>query len=180
MKLELKVHQPQDQVSAETNKVIPPKENEANSRYVSDIEKAGPFSSLYFTYVWRLIKKGYQANKQNKMISSKDLITFPWNRRADILSAKFTNKLEGQKRKNPQKKINLSWAILSTIKWPILKVIVIETLFVFVRIFSAWIVKKLIDCYVDPNTPSDEPWKWAGILSACLVVAFHLEHHFNH
>ena len=118
--------------------------------------------------------------KKKDSIGPKDLISFPWSRRADVLSARFTHELEIQKRKNPKQKPSLSLAILKTVKWPIIALIIVQTAFVFVRIFSAWIVRKLIDCYTDPTTPRGEPYKWAGIMSACLVVGFHLEHHFNH
>jgi len=114
------------------------------------------------------------------MITSKDLISYPWRRRPDVLASRFMSYLEKQKRKHPQKRISLSRAVLWTIKWPLLRLTFIETLFVFVRIFSAYVVKRLIDSYTDITIPTSESYKWAGALTACLVVAFHLEHHFNH
>jgi len=158
---------------------IDPTKNESNPRFKSDIDRANIFSLLYFGYVFRLVISGFKATRQGKSISGKDLITFPWSRRADVLSDRFTNLLNKQKRENPKKKLNLSKAILWTVKWPLFKIIVLETLFIFVRILSAWIIKKLIDCYTDKNL-APMAWKWAGILSACLLGAFHLEHHFNH
>ena len=155
---------------------IHPENNENNSRFKSDIDKANIFSFVYFTFVWGLIKSAYKAAHDNRMISAKDLISFPWNIRADTLSARFMNQIQKQKSKG---KINLSWAILWTVKWPLLKIITLETCFVFSRIFSAWVVKKLIDSYVIAEK-NHESWTWAGILTACLVVAFHFEHHFNH
>ncbi len=158
---------------------VDPSKNESNSRFKSDIDKANIFSHIYFLYAWHIIKSGYQAVRDGKMISGKDLITFPWSRRADVLADRFNHYLQKDKRENPKKKLNLSKAILWTMKWPLFNIVLIETLFIFSRIFSAWIVKKLIDSYVDADK-ADESWKWAGILAACLLVAFHLEHHFNH
>ncbi|RYE38375.1 MAG: hypothetical protein EOP48_27195, partial [Sphingobacteriales bacterium] len=112
-------------------------------------------------------------------MSTKDLLTFPWAMRADVLSEKFTYRMSKEKKEDPKKKINLGKAILWTCKWQITNIIVLETLFLFTRIFSSWIIKKLIDCYIYPDL-APQAWKWAGILSACLMVAFHLEHHFNH
>ena len=177
MKLEVKVHA---ETAKGQNNQIAPQNDEADARFLSVSERANPISWIYFTYVWRFVLHAFRKSKKNEMITPKDLLSFPWSRRADVLSAQFVNQLEKQKIKNPTKKVSLSYAVLSTVKWPLVTLTVVQTLFVFVRIFSAWIVKKLIDCYVDPNVPSGESWKWAGILSACLVVAFHLEHHFNH
>ena len=133
--------------------LIDPTNNEANSRFISDSERASPLSWLYFTYAYGLIKASYQQTKKKDSISPKDLISFPWSRRADVLSARFTHQLEVQKRKNPRQKPSLSIAILKTVKWPIINLTIVQTTFVFVRIFSAWIIKKLIDGYTDPNTP---------------------------
>jgi len=158
---------------------IHPDQNENNSRFKSDVDKANIFSFVYFFYVIGLVKSAFTANKEGKMITAKNLISFPWTRRADVLSARFEHEIRKQKSQDAKKKMNLSWAILMTVKWPLFKITVLETCFLFTRIFSAWIVKKLIDSYVIPEK-SDEAWQWAGILSACLVVAFHFEHHFNH
>ena len=158
---------------------IHPENNEANSRFKSDVEKANIFSFVYFLYVVRLIKSAFTANKEGKMIGMKDLISFPWSRRADVLSARFEHEIRKQKAENPKSKMNLSWAILNTVKWPLFKITFLQTCFIFTRIFSAWIVKKLIDSYVIAEK-ADGAWKWAGILTACLVVAFHFEHHYNH
>ena len=146
----------------------------------SDIEKASFFSFLYFTYVWELIKGAFTASKEGKTITMKDLVTFPYKYKADVLSKKLSESLRDQKAEDPNKKSSLTSAILWTVRWPLFNITFIETLFIFVRIFSAWIVKKLIDCFTDPTVQKDDAWKWAGFLSVCLVVAFHLEHHFNH
>jgi len=158
---------------------IDPTKNESNPRFKSDVEKSNILSYLNFGYILPLVASGFKASRQGKSIQGKDLITFPWNRRADVLCDKFTYELNKQKRENPKEKLNLSKAMLWTVKWPLLQIIVIETLFIFVRIFSAWIIKKLIDCYTDVNLAPDA-WKWAGILCACLMGGFYLEHHFNH
>ncbi len=158
---------------------LSPEQNEANSRFKSDVDKANIFSLVYFFYVFNLIKTAFKAGKEGKMISGKSLISFPWNRRADVLSSRFDHEIQNQKRENPKGKINLSWAVLKTVKWPLMQITFLETCFLFTRIFSAWVVKKLVDSYLIPEK-KDDVWMWAGILSACLVVAFHLEHHFNH
>ena len=172
--VKFKVHE-----ATSSSSIVPPEQNEANPRFKSHAERANLFSFVYFTYAWDLLKAAFTASKEGKMITAKDLVTFPWSRRADTLSARFTTQLSQQKAKNGSSKLNLSWAILWTVKWRLLRIIVLETLFIFARIFSAWIVKKLIDSYVIAEQ-ADGAWKWAGILSACLVVAFHLEHHYNH
>ena len=158
---------------------IHPEQNEANSRFKSDIDKANIFSFVYFLYVIRLIKSAFTANKEGKMIGMKDLISFPWSRRADVLSARFEHHIKEQKSKDPKAKMNLSWAILKTVKWQLFKITFMQTCFMFIRIFSAWIIKKLIDSYVIAEH-APEAWKWAGILTACMIAAFHFEHHFNH
>jgi len=175
----IEIQIPASENPQEVHHHIDPTRNENNSRFLSDLEKPNIFSRIYFLYVLPLIVRGYKASKQGKSFSSKDLLTFPWAIRADVLSEKFTYRLHKQKKENPQKKTSLSRAILWIMKWAILKVIVVETLFLFTRIFSSWVIKKLIDCYVYPDL-SSQSWKWAGILSFCLLVAFHLEHHFNH
>ena len=66
-----------------TPKTPDPSTNERNSRFKSDIQKAHILSYVYFIYVWKLIKTAFLAARQGKMINLKDLITFPWVRRAD-------------------------------------------------------------------------------------------------
>jgi len=164
-------------VHPETKHIIDPTKNEKNPRFRSDLQKANIFSTIYFLYAWTLIKNAFCAARKGKMITAKDLISFPWKLRADTLTERFTHHMNQQKKKNG--KINLSKAILWTLKWRLLWIGILETAFLFVRIFSAWVIKKLIDSYFIP-AESDQSWKWAGILSACVVIAFHLEHHFNH
>ena len=160
-------------------RTLDPTKNEQNPRFKSAVEKANIFSLIYFTYVVDLVKSAFKTTKEGKLISAKNLISFPWSRRADVLSAKFTHHLNQQRKENPKAKLNLTWAILKTVKWAIVKIIFIETCFIFTRLFAAWVLKKLVDCYLKPSL-ADDAWMWAGILSACLIVAFHFEHHFNH
>ena len=145
-------------------------QNEANPEFLSDSQRASPLSWLYFTYAYKLVKAGYQPAKMKDSISPKDIISFPWSRRADTLSALFSHQLEMQKRKSSKEKPSLSIRILKTVKWSIITLTIVQTAFVFVRIYSAGIVKKLIDCYTDPNTSKGESYKWTGIRSACLVL----------
>jgi len=119
---------------------IDPTKNEQNPRFKSDVERANIFSFIYFTYVFGLMKSAYKASKEGKMISAKNLITFPWSRRVDVLSDKLTHHLTQQKRENPKAKLNLTWAILKTVKWAIIKIILIETCFTFTRVFTAWVL----------------------------------------
>ena len=184
--VQIEVHKNQNELPSNTNKVKPstpdtldPTKNESNSRFKSAIERVNIFSYIYFFYVLPLVARGYKADKEGKSYQSKDLLTFPWAMRADVLSDKFTHEMTKGKKQDPKKKLNLTKAIMWTCKWPILKIIAVETIFLFTRILSSWFIKKLIDCYVYPDL-APQCWKWAGILSANLMVSFHLEHHFNH
>ena len=93
-------------------------QNEANLEFLSDSERASPLSWLYFTYAYKLVKAGYQQAKMKDSISLKDLISYPWSRRADTLSALFSHQLEMRKRRNSKKKPSLSITILKTVKSP--------------------------------------------------------------
>ena len=160
--------------------IIDPKRDESHSKFRSDVDTANPVSKLFFWYPINTIIKGFKAAKENKLISSKDLTTFPWYLRADVLSARFDNRLNQQKRKKPNKKVSLTRAILGTIKWPLIKLIILQTIFLFIRLFSAWVLKRLVDHYVSAGEDHDDKWKWAGGITACLIMGFLFEHHYNH
>ena len=176
--IQVEVPEPSNNAAGPSTTIDPTK-NENNPRFKSDMEKANILSYIYFVYVLPLITRGYKADKRGKSFQNKDLLTFPWSLRADVLAEKFTRFIQKEKRENPKEKLYLGRAIVWTVKWTILKVIFLETVFLFVRIFSSWVIKKLIGCYVYPDL-APQAWKWAGILSACLLIAFHLEHHYNH
>jgi len=149
-----------------------PKKDENNPKFKSDLQKPNILSFVYFTYVFPLIIRGFKISKKEECLKENDLFTIPYKRRADVLSDKINENFSEQKSKS------LFKAILWTVKWKILKIIFVQTLFLFTRIFLAWVIKKVIDGFVYPEFASNS-WKWAAILSLCLVVAFHLDHHYN-
>ena len=169
-----------NQPTDHSDEIIDPTKNELSSRFKSSVERANPISRLYFLYPLPTLIKGFKADKEKKLISSKDMMSFPWNLRADTLSARFEHRMEKQKREKPKKKTSLTRAIFWTVKWPFIWLVIMQTMFLFTRIFSTWVLKRLVDHYVSTNENHDDKWKWAGGLSACLILAFHLEHHYNH
>jgi len=179
------MHQPQIEIKVEKDDVssqkgsstIPPHENEENSRFKSQIQKANFLSQLKFFYALNLVLRCFQLSRKGGSLTEQDLITFPWKNRADVLANRVTHFLGKQFRKNA--KLSLSLAILNAIKVPFILTLLCQTTFSFLKIFSGWAMKKLIDCYVGVSD-SDDAYKWAGVLSACFILGFYTQHHFDH
>ena len=150
---------------------------EDNPKYKSDIDKANIISSLHFFYTFPLLIKGWRKNKKNEAISEEDLVTLPYERRAEVLESKYLEHLQKQKQKNSNKPAKTALAIFANVKWIFFKGVAIETYLGFMRVFSAYIMKRLIDCFMEPETISDA-YKWAGILGAIILVALYGEHHW--
>ena len=159
---------------------INPEQNENNSRFKSDVDNANLLSRIFFFFGVKYSFKGFFKSRRNKQFEEKDLLTIPWNIRPDVMSDKFTHSMQQRKKEKPLTKLNLTLGILKTIKWPLLYTIVVQTLAVFVRVFSAWVTKRLVEAYLDQTASSDEAYKWAGVLTGCLIAAFFLDHHWDY
>jgi len=145
--------------------------------FKSDIERANIISKLDFWYVFKIIKKALKIRHDDRGLKDQDLVSFPYSRRSEVLEKKFTADMERQKRKHPSKKPSLTLAIIRSTKWDIIICLIVAIVFSFVRIFTAWVLKRLIDAYPISNS---EAYKWSGALAGCLVVGLFLEHHYNH
>jgi len=156
---------------------INPKLIENNPRFESDVDKASIISRLFFFYGLKLGFRGFFDRNKKDTFDESDVITIPWKERPDVLSDRFTYHMQERKKRKPHTKLNLSLAIFKSVKWPLIYITLVETAFVFIRIFSTWVLKKLIGAYLTGGT--DDAYKWAGVLTACLVAGFFTEHHWN-
>jgi ATP-binding cassette subfamily C (CFTR/MRP) protein 4 len=158
---------------------INPELIENNPRFKSDVDKASILSRLFFAYGWKLGFKGFMNRGKRDYLVEEDLVTIPWSERPDVLSDRFAYYMQERKKRKPNSKLNLSLAILKSIKGPLAYITIVETIFVFVRIFSTWVLKKLVEAFLSEDSDSSEAYKWSGVLTACLVVGFFTEHHWN-
>ncbi len=99
---------------------VGPAIEEDDPKFKSDVEKANIFSQLNFLYVYKVLWKAFKNRKSEQGLRDPDLTTFPYRRRADTLAEKFREDYENQKRKNPNKKPNLTLAIIRSTKWTML------------------------------------------------------------
>jgi len=158
--------------------VIDPTLNENSSRFESHLDKANFFSRLFFAYGIKPAYKSFRDRKGTKLYTDESLIrTIPWRYRPDVLSDRIMFDLSQQKQKRPHKKINLTTAVLKTVKWPLIKIIIGEIIFVSARLFSAWVIKKLVEVYVDQDIAT--AYGWSGVLTGCLILGFFSEHYWN-
>jgi len=155
---------------------VGPAIDEDDPKFKSDIEKASILSQLNFIYVFPVMWKAWKGRKSDYGLRDPDLLTFPYRRRADTLADKFMNDMERQKQKKPNKKPNLTMAIIRSTKWTLLRCLVVAIIFSFVRIFTGWVLKELIDSY----STNDDMWQWSVALSICLLLGLYFEHHYNH
>ena len=173
-----------DQIEIEITKRgqtrLPPDQVESNPRFKSDFDKANIISKLFFFYGFRLAFKAFFSKNKKKEFVEEDLLTVPWSTRPDVMSDHFTHHMQERKRKKPFTKLNLSLGILKTIKWPLVYITVVETLTAFVRVFSAWVTKRLVEAYLSGDGSGGDAYMWTGVLTACLVVGFFLDHHWDY
>lgn len=133
------------------------------SDQTSSPKKQGFLGYLHFFSMFSLARKANAYSKQNKSLTPKDLPDLPWHERPDILEGKIAHHLKLTKRSSA------SLAILKAVKWPLALWLVIHLVFLFFRIFTAWMIKRLIECYSDPTLPSSEAFKWTGILCSSTL-----------
>jgi len=151
--------------------------DERNPKYKSDIDKANFLSILNFIYVIPLTFRVWRKSQRNQELKEQDLITFPYSKRAEPLEREYMKRLERQNAKG--KKINTAWAVFGALKWPILRTTFIQIIFCFLRIFQGYLIKRLIECYLDPELATTDAYWWAAILAGVLALAFYADHHWN-
>jgi len=160
---------------------IDPTKIESNPRFYSTVDKANPLSRLFFFYGFPVGWKSAirKLTKKDPTLQESDLPTIPWKKRADVVADRISYYMQERLRRKPEKKLNLTLAVFKAIKWTLFWNTFIECVFVFVRLFSTWVIKRLIETYTDPDASSGEAYGWAGVLTGCLVVGFFAEHHWN-
>jgi len=152
-------------------------EDEESPNYKSNSQRANPLSFLFFWFEAPIVRKAKVLSKQGKSLNENDLPGLAYQLRAEILGSKLQKNLEEQKKKNPKKSPNLAIAIIQTCKWQILFCILLETLFLFLRVFSAWVAYKLLKALGDVDGTEEDKFKWAGVMTAVLLLALFAEHH---
>ena len=173
----------QDHIEIQVTKTatqLRPDQIESNSRFKSVSDKANVFSKLSFFYGRKTALRGFFKDPKNKEFEEKDLLTIPWYTRPDVMSDKFTYHMQQRKKKKPLTQLNLILAVLKTVKWHMAFVVVVETLTSFIRIFSAWVTKKLIDSYLEGDSSGEDAYKWAGVLTACLIIGTLFDHQWDY
>jgi len=157
---------------------IDPKLNENSSRFRSDMDKANIINRLFFGYGIKPVYKAFRDRNDAKKYPDEELIsTIPWKQRPDVLSDRISLNISQRQRKKPHKKINLKLAVLKAVKWPLIKTLVGETIFVSARLFSTYVIKRLVQAYIDQDTP--EAYHWSIVLTGCLILGFFSEHYWN-
>jgi len=158
-------------------KRINPELIEENPRFKSDVDKANILNRIFFIYGLKLVVKALFQRRKKDYFVEEDLVTIPWKERPDVISDRVMYHLKERKKRKPMTKLNLSLAVLKAVKGPLAFITIVQTIFMFVRIFSTWVLKKLIEAYISGS--SDDAFKWAGVLTGCLIVGFLTEHHWN-
>jgi len=153
-----------------------PQTDERDPKFKSNIDKAGFLSALNFSFVLPLTFRVWRKSRKNQELNEQDLLTFPYSKRAENLEKEYMQRLQKQQRR---KKINTAWAVLGAIKWQVLSTLFIQIFFCFLRIFQGYLIKRLIECYLDPELASTDAYWWAAILAGVLAVAFYADHHWN-
>ena len=147
---------------------------QTTSATLSEYEQANFINKIFYGFAFKISLKGFITRKTQPKFQEQDLLTIPHSQRPEVLSDNFTRK--NQKFSKP----NLSLAILSALKWPFIRVILAQTITISLRVFSAWVVKRLVEVYLDPTATSQDAYKWTGILVACLIAAFLPDNYWNH
>jgi len=130
--------------------------------------------------VFPLLWKGWKRNRKQEPIKEEDFITFAYKRRAEVLENHFMENMRNQKKKNPNKPASTAWAVAWTVKWTFLRSVFVQTIFGFLRVFSAWVANKIIEAYLDPRYAKTHSFWWVAILTGVLLMAWVFEHHWNH
>jgi len=153
-------------------------DNEAAKGFKSTMDKVNFLSKANFLYVLPLIFQGWKTNKANIDLTENDMVTFPRSNRGDVLEAGFVNHLKGQKKANPNRSANTALAVFMTVKWKLLLAATFHLIFVFNKIFMSWVMKRLIENYMDPRYATTHSYWWAAILAASMLFGFYFDHHW--
>ena len=175
--VELEINQPSSTKHLKTSKTI--KKNDEDSKdYKSDIERSSLLSRVFFLYIFPLCFRGWKKIRAGKFLEEEDMITFPRKDRGDEMEAKYLEHMRQQKLKNPNKPASTALAVAWTVKWQFLFAAVLQILFAFVKIFLSWVMKRLIENFMDPRFATTHAFWWAAILAGTLLIGSVFENHW--
>ncbi len=150
--------------SSKNVKTSPPKDQK------SDIEKANIFSRILFFYIFPLLIRGWRKIRAGKYMEEEDMITFPQKFRGENMEEKYLDHIKSQKKNNPKKPASTALAVIMTVKWKYLFAALIQTLYAFIKIFQSWVMKRLIENFMDPEFATTHAYWWAAILAGTLLI----------
>jgi len=171
-------HRPADKSAPYYEIPIKNEQIEGAPGYKSYVQRAPFFQYLFFLFELPTIFKARELQQEGKALDQNHLPSLGDNERAENIEAGIQRHMQSQREKNPNKKPNLAWAVLYVGRMKLFYSMLFEVLLMFLRIFSCYCCKRLIEALSGPDVPNPLAFKWAGTLCGVLLGALFLEHHF--
>jgi len=152
------------------------KEDYTHPKFKSIMQKANFLNYLHFGFIFKTVKQAKALSKHGKNLEIDDLPALAWEERPDVIEKKFLFYLDQQKERN--QKPNLGWAIFLAYKGFLGLATLLQTLFIFLKIFTCWILMQLLEHLGDPLESVGKAFQWAGILSVVLIISMYFDHHY--
>jgi len=183
VRVEIQQHSPADASSSkDCPKTKSPFQEEQSPNFKSDIDRGGLLNALNFIFVIPLVSRVWKKSRKNQELKEQDLITFPYNKGSEYLEKQYMKRVQNQQLKQKDaknKKVNTALAVFGAIKWQFFTALAIQISYVFLKVFMGYVLKRLVECYLDPNLAKTRAFWWAAILVGVNVLGFYADHHWN-
>ena len=169
----------QDKVELQLVNEIPlrPEKDRNNPNYKTPSQRSGWLAFALFLFELPTVLKAYKLSKKGKSLDEKTLPGLAWEYRAENLEKKIAYYYEQQKRHRPKNQTNFAIAVIKATKWEIIICHVLEIAFIFLRVFSAYCCKKLLDAVTYDDIETYYAYIWAAILAISQFLSIYVEHH---
>jgi len=155
-----------------------PMTTEVSPDYKSYIQRASLFRYIFFLFELPTVLKAKKLAGKGKTLDQNTLPSLGYDERAENMETRILQHMEKQKLKNPHKKPSLVLAVLWVAKTKLIFSMLFEVVLIFLRIFSCYCCKELIDALSEEDAPNALAFKWAGVLCGVLIGSLFFEHHF--
>jgi len=145
--------------------------------YKTPSQRSGWVAFSLFLFELPTVITAYRLKKRGQTLDEKTLPGLAKKDRSEILEKNILKHYEEAKRKNPHKTPNLSMAVIKATKWDVIICHVLETAFLFLRVFGAFGIKKLLDAVTYDDIEIYNAYIWAAVIGVSQMLSIYVEHH---
>ncbi len=149
--------------------------NDLNYRTPS--QRSGWLAFVLFLFELPTVITAYKLSRKGQSLDETTLPGVAKKDRAEILEKNILKFYSEAKQKYPNKNPSLSMALLKATKWDVIICHVLEIIFLFLRVFGAFCIKKLLDAITYDDIEIHLAYVWGAVLGVSQMLSIYIEHH---